>query len=293
MLLLRSFRRLISPVQLLAHATLALLSAACLLPLWLIISASFTDDRALARTGFRIWPQDWSFSAYQYILADPEQLLRSYIVTIVVTVLGVILGVLMTAGLAWPLARKDFVLARPLSFFVFFTMLFNGGLVPYYLLVTRYLQIGNSILALLVPFLVVPFYALILRTYFAQIPQDLLDAAAIDGAGELRTFFRIVLPISRPALATVGLLLALLYWNDWQTALYFIRDPQLYPLQYLLYAILENARALAASPTNVSTPISSIPLQMAMAVLATGPAALAFLFFQKHLVRGISIGAIK
>lgn len=172
-------------------------------------------------------------------------------------------------------------------------MLFNGGLVPYYLLVTRYLQIGNSILALLVPFLVVPFYVLILRTYFAQIPQDLLDAAAIDGAGELRTFFRIVLPISRPALATVGLLLALLYWNDWQTALYFIRDPQLYPLQYLLYAILENARALAASPTNVSTPVSSIPLQMAMAVLATGPAALAFLFFQKHLVRGISIGAIK
>ncbi|GAB4432985.1 MAG: carbohydrate ABC transporter permease [Chloroflexi bacterium OHK40] len=292
MIALRTVRR-VTPVQLIAHTVLALLSLACLLPLWLIVSASFTDDRALARSGFRLWPQDWSLTAYQYILTDPDQLLRSYLVTSVVTVVGVTLGVLMTAGLAWPLARKDFALSRPLSFFVFFTMLFNGGLVPYYLLVTRYLQIGNSILALLVPFLVVPFYVLILRTYFAQIPQDLLDAAAIDGAGEVRMFFSIVLPISRPALATIGLLLALLYWNDWQTALYFIRDPQLYPLQYLLYAILENARVLAARPTSVSTPVSSIPLQMAMAVLATGPAALAFLFFQKHLVRGISIGAIK
>jgi putative aldouronate transport system permease protein len=292
MLVVRRFRR-VTPIQVFAHAVLGLLSLACLLPLWLIIAASFTDDRALSRYGFGLWPHAWSSLAYQYILADPAQLLRSYTVTLFVTLLGVALGVLMTAGLAWPLARKDFALARPLSFLIFFTMLFNGGLVPYYLLVTRYLQIGNTILALLIPFLVVPFYVLILRTYFTQIPQDLIDAAAIDGAGEIRIFFGIVLPIARPALATVGLLLALLYWNDWQTALYFIRDPNLYPLQYLLYAILENARALAANPSSISAPVSSIPLQMAMAVLATGPAAIAFLFFQKYLVRGISIGAIK
>jgi putative aldouronate transport system permease protein len=292
MLALRRIRR-VTPIQFIAHTLLALMSLACLLPLWLIVAASFTDDRALSRYGFGFWPSEWSGAAYRYILADPEQLLRSYAVTLMVTTLGVVSAVLMTAGIAWPLARKDFALARPLSFLVFFTMLFNGGLVPYYLLVTRYLQIGNTILALLAPFLVVPFYVLILRTYFTQIPQDLIDAAAIDGAGEFQIFFRIVLPIARPALATVGLLLALLYWNDWQTALYFIRDPELYPLQYLLYAILENARALAASPNNMTAPVSSIPLQMAMAVLATGPAALAFLFFQKYLVRGIAIGAIK
>lgn len=280
-------------VQVLAHGTLALLSLACLLPLWLIVSASFTDDRALARYGFGLWPHEFSTFAYRYILADPEQLLRSYMVTAIVTITGVTLGVLMTAGIAWPLARRDFAWGSVLSFLVFFTMLFNGGLVPYYLLVMRYLQIGNTILALVVPFLVSPFYVLILRTYFAQIPLDLIDAAAIDGAGEIQIFFAIVLPVARPALATVGLLLALLYWNDWQTALYFIRNPDLYPLQYLLYAILENARALAANPGRMSAPASSIPLQMAMAVLATGPAALAFLLFQKHLVRGISIGAIK
>jgi putative aldouronate transport system permease protein len=279
--------------QLIAHMMLTAFSIACLLPFWLIISASLSDDVALTQAGFRFWPAALSIEAYQYILADPEQLLRSYLVTGVVTGIGVPLAVLLTAMLAWPLARTDFSLRRPLSFFVFFAMLFNGGLVPYYLLMTRYLQLTDTIVALIVPLLVVPFFVLILRTYFLQIPLELLDAAAIDGAGELRIFFQIVLPIGSPALATVALLLALGYWNDWQTALYFIRSSELYPLQYLLYAILENARVLAANPVAMSTPVSSIPLQMAMAVLATGPAALAFLLFQKYLVRGIAIGAIK
>lgn len=289
----RSGFKKIPPIVAIAHLMLLTLSLLCLLPLWLIIAASLTSDVALVDRGFRLWPQALSTEAYRYILGAPGQLLRSYAVTIGVTVIGVALGVLLMAGLAWPLARPDFTWRRPLTFLVFFTMLFNGGLVPYYLLVTRTLGIGNTPLALISPYLVVPFYVLILRTYFMQVPQDLLDAAAIDGAGELRIFFGIVVPIARPALATVGLLVALLYWTDWQTALYFIRNPDLYPLQYLLYAILENSRALANNPNVLSAPISSIPLQMAMAVLATGPAAIAFLFFQKYLVRGISLGAIK
>jgi putative aldouronate transport system permease protein len=289
---IRSLRRL-TRTQLIAHALLALFSLACVLPLWLIVSASLTDPLALTRRGFGLWPSSFSLEAYGYILAAPGQLLRSYLVTLAVTVLGVALSTLLTAMLAWPLARQDFALRRPLSFLVFFAMLFNGGLVPYYLLVTRYLGLTDSFGALLVPFLVVPFYVLIMRTYFMQIPTELIDAASIDGAGELRIFFQIVLPIGRPALATVGLLIALLYWNDWQTALYFIRSAELYPLQYLLYAYLENARALSAAPQSLSAPVSSIPLQMAMAVLATGPAALAFLFFQKYLVRGIAVGSLK
>lgn len=283
----------ISPTTMMAHLVLALLSVLCLLPLWLIIVASVTSDVALVDQGFQLWPGAFTAEAYRYILGAPGQLLRSYAVTGGVTVAGVVLGVLMMAGLAWPLARRDFSWRGPLTFLVFFTMLFNGGLVPYYLLVTRTLGMGNTPLALVAPYLVVPFYVLILRTYFMQIPQDLLDAAAIDGASELRIFFGIVVPMARPALATVGLLVALLYWTDWQTALYFIRNSDLYPLQYLLYAILENSRALANNPNISSAPISSIPLQMAMAVLATGPAAIAFLFFQKYLVRGIALGAIK
>lgn len=288
----RMFKR-VPPVTLIAHLVLGTLSLLCLLPLWLIAAASLTSDVALVDRGFRLWPSALSTEAYGYILSAPGQLLRSYAVTGGVTIVGVTLSVLLMAGLAWPLARNDFTWRRPLTFLVFFTMLFNGGLVPYYLLVTRTLGIGNTPLALITPYLVVPFYVLILRTYFMQVPQDLLDAAAIDGAGELRTFFSIVVPMARSALATVGLLVALLYWTDWQTALYFIRNPDLYPLQYLLYAILENSRALANNPNVMSAPISSIPLQMAMAVLATGPAAIAFLFFQKYLVRGIALGAIK
>jgi len=275
------------------HIVLILWALACLVPLLLVVSASFTDEIALTRNGYGLLPSQFSTEAYNFVLQDPTTILRAYGVSIFTTLVGTILGVLMMSMLAYPLSQPDFRLRRPLSLFVFFTMLFNGGIVPFYILMTQYLRLRNSVFALIIPHLVGVWYVLILRTYFAGLPRELLDAARVDGAGEWRIFFLIVLPLSKPALATIGLFLALGIWNDWIMALYFITDANLYPLQYLLQILLANA-TIIANMRQLST--QAIPLQtmrMAMAVLATGPAAIFFLFFQKYLVRGITLGSFK
>ncbi len=279
--------------QLVIHAILLLISLACLMPLLLIISASFSSDKEIALYGYSFFPRNPTTFAYEYILKVPAQIFRAYGVTLFVTIVGTAIGLLMMSLFAYTLSRNEFRFRRPLAFFIFFTMLFNGGLVPWYILITQYLHLKNSVWALIVPALVTPWYVLLLRTYMSQLPTELFDAARIDGASEWRIFFQIVAPLSTPALATVGLFMVLGYWNDWWLALLFIDTPDLRPLQYMLYAILTNAQALAANPqtTGVSTPIATV--RMAMAVLATGPAALAFLLVQRYFIRGITIGALK
>lgn len=275
------------------HVALLLFGLACLIPLLLIISASLTDESALTIHGYSFLPAEFSLEAYDLIFKQPDAIVRAYIVTIFTTLVGTVIAVTLMSLLAYPLSRRDFVLRRPLSFFVFFTMLFNGGIVPYYILMTRGLHVQDTILALLLPHFVGVFFVLILRTYFAGLPTEIFDAARVDGAGELRIFFYIVLPLSKPALATIGLFVALNYWNDWTTPLYFIRDAKLYPLQYLLYIIQSNADAMRLNPDLVEGALPTQTTRMAMAVLATGPAAIMFLFFQKYLVRGITLGSFK
>ena len=275
------------------HFALLLFSLACLIPLVLIISASFTDESALTIHGYGLLPAEFSLEAYDLIFKQPDAIVRAYIVTIFTTLVGTVIAVTLMSMLAYPLSRRDFVLRRPLSFFVFFTMLFNGGIVPYYILMTRWLGVQDTVLALLLPHFVGVFYVLILRTYFAGLPTEIFDAARVDGAGELRIFFAIVVPLSKPALATIGLFVALNYWNDWTTPLYFIRDANLYPLQYLLYIIQSNADAMNLNPDLIEGTLPTQTTRMAMAVLATGPAAIMFLFFQKYLVRGITLGSFK
>ncbi len=278
------------------HFVLLILGLCCLIPLLLIISASFTDEIALTRNGYSLIPSQFSTAAYELILKNPSVIVRAYLVTIAITAVGTTIGVLIMAMLAYALSRPEFVLRKPLSFFVFFTMLFNGGIVPYYILMTQYLRVQDTLFALILPFLVVVYYVLILRTYFAALPAELLDAARVDGAGEFRIFFSIALPLAKPAVATIALFTALNYWNDWTTALYFIRNADLYPLQYMLYIIQSNAQAMQLQSAVGNISVGEIPTQtarMAMAVLATGPAALIFLFFQRYLVRGITLGAFK
>jgi putative aldouronate transport system permease protein len=278
------------------HLVLILLSLFCLVPLLLIVSASFTDEIALTRTGYSLIPPQFSTAAYDAIFHNPTTILRAYGVTIVVTVVGTIIALSMMSMLAYALSRPDFALRKPLSFFVFFTMLFNGGIVPYYILMTQYLRVQDTVFALILPFLVVGYYVLILRTYFAGLPIELIEAARIDGAGEFRIFLSIAVPLAKPALATVALFTALSYWNDWTTALYFIRNSELYPLQYLLYIIRTNAQAMELQSTVGNITTTDLPTQtarMAMAVLATGSAALFFLLFQRYLIRGVTLGAFK
>jgi len=259
----------------------------------LIVSISLSDEAAITTQGFSLLPVEFTTEAYEYVLRVPQQLLRAYGVTITVTAVGTSLGLLAAALLAYALSRSDFSLRGPLSFYVFFTMLFSGGLIPSYIVVTRVLHLKDTLLALILPSLIVPYYVLILRTYFAQLPQEILEAARIDGAGEWRIFFQVVVPLSTPSLATIGLFYLLMYWNDWFLALLYIDRADLAPLQYLLYKLMSNIQFLAANPQTTGVPIPIQPARMAMAVLAAGPAIFAFLLVQRYFVRGITIGALK
>jgi putative aldouronate transport system permease protein len=275
------------------HAGLLLLSFLFLMPLILLVSASLSSEHDISTYGFSLVPRSVTFAAYQYVLQDPSQMVAAYAVTITVTVVGTFAGVLIMALLAYPLSRPDFSLRRPLSFVVFFTLLFSGGLVPLYILVTHYLLIKDTLWALILPYLVMPWYVLLLRAYFSGLPREVIDAAKVDGAGEWRIFFQIVLPLSRPALATVALFCALTYWNDWYLALLFINNPSLVPLQYLLYQISTNIETLQTSSQAFGVTVPALSAQMAVAVLALGPITLAFLAVQKHFVSGITLGGVK
>ncbi len=277
------------------HAVLLVVSVLFLLPLLLVISASLTNENALAERGYGLLPSVFSFEAYRYLLRDPSQLLRAYAVSGLVSIVGSLLSLTIMALLAYALSRPEFRFRRALSFVVFFTLLFNGGLVASYILNTRYLGLSDSLLALILPYLVVPFYVLLLRTFFAALPPEILEAARIDGAGEWLIFFRIVLPLATPALATIGLFSLLLYWNDYFLGLLYLSDPGKYPLQLLLFNILNNIEFLNKLPTTQAATVlpPTQTVRMAMAVLATGPAAFAFLFLQRYFVSGLTLGSVK
>lgn len=283
--------------QLALHAVLIIITILFLIPLLVVISASFTDEIALTKNGYALWPTKWSLDAYNYILLDPNQILRSYGVTATVTVVGTIVGLIVMTLLAYVLARQDFTWRRPASFYVFFTMLFNGGLVPAYILITQGLKLRDTLWVLILPYLVVPWFIFLLRTYFLTLPKEFIESAKIDGASEYRIYLNIIMPLSTPAIATVGLFCILMFWNDWWLALLYINDPKLYPLQYLLYAILQNAEFLSTNSTAAAM-LSTVraPLQttrMAMAVVAMGPVAIAFLLLQRYFIRGITLGGVK
>jgi len=275
------------------HGTLGLIGLLAVIPMILIVSVSFSNEIELAKNGYKLWPVGFTTFAYEYILQKPEQILRSYGVTFFVTAAGTALALLVSSLLAYAMSRKTFRHRNILSIYVFFTLLFSGGMVPTYILVTRYLGLKDDILALILPYTVIAWYVLILRTGFAQMPDEILDSARIDGAGEWRIFFQIALPLVKPVLAVIGLFYVLRYWNDWFLALLYIDDSKLYPLQYLLYVLMQNINVLAANPQTVNVPIPSQSARMAMAVLAFGPALFSFLLVQKYFVRGLTIGALK
>lgn len=277
------------------HIIMIVVCAACVAPLLLIVAASFSDEASLVEYGFRFIPVKFSTAAYQYLLNDPEQIVRAYGVSVFVTVVGAAVSLLVMSMLGYALSRRDFKLRRPVSFFIFFPILFNAGMLPFYITMVRTLGLKDNILALILPPLVIPFFVLLLRTYFSGLPRELIEAAKLDGASEWRIFFQVVVPLSTPALATVGLFSLLFYWNDLYLSLLFINKPELYNLQYLLYKIIANIQVLqegfVSQGTGVRPPLQSV--RMAMAVLAMGPVLFAFLFVQQYFVKGITLGGIK
>jgi putative aldouronate transport system permease protein len=284
--------------RLLIHTVMAVFSALCIIPLAAVISISLSSEQAIKLRGYSLIPLDWSPTAYQYIFRSPQGILHAYLITFLVTALGTFLSLLVISLLAYPLSRPDYRYRNKLAFFVFFTMLFNGGLVPWYILIVRILQLKNTLLVLILPYLVIPWFVLLLRTFFKQLPLSLFESARIDGASELRSFFAILLPLSKPALATIGLFICLNYWNDWWLALLYIETEKLVPLQYMLYRMMNNIVFLTSQMTSTAVQIdlSKFPnesARMAMCVLAAGPMLFIFPFFQKYFVRGLMAGSIK
>ena len=280
-----------------AHAVLILLTLAAIVPFVLLIIASFTDNNVAITEGFSFFPSKWSTDAYQYIVNEKDTMLRAYGITIVVTLIGTTLGLLISVMLAYSLANSDLPGRNFMTFFVTLTMLFNGGLVPTYLIYTNVFHIKDTLAALIVPNLLMNgFNVILIRNYFATgVPTVLYEAARIDGASEFYIFYRIALPLSKPILATVGLLMGIDYWNDWQNGLYYLNDTSLYSIQNILNRINENISFLASNSTS-GVKISDLPtstIRMAIAVIGILPIVCIYPFFQEYFVRGIAVGAVK
>lgn len=272
-------------------------SLVCILPLILVISVSLTDEKTITLGGYQFIPQVFSTYAYSYIFTSGGSILRSYFVTICITVIGTVLSVLLIAMYAYPISRKDFRYRNHLSFFVFFTMIFNGGLVPWYMVLTQLVKVSDSYLAYIFPMAVNAWYIIIMKTFFqTTVPESIIESAKLDGAGEFRTFWQIVMPLSKPGLATVALFQTLAFWNDWFNPLMYIEDGAKYNLQYMLYRLMINIQNLQDIKGGVSIDVSKLPgetARMAMCVLAVGPIVAAYPFFQKYFIAGLTVGAVK
>ena len=274
---------------------LIILSLTCVIPFILLISASLSSEKSLIVEGYGFWPKEFSWAAYEYLFADGVTIIRAYGMTILVTVIGTGVGLLITTMLAYAISRRDLPGRNKIAFFVFFAMLFNGGIVPTYIMYVNYFHIKDTIWALIIPnYLVFGFYVIMMRTYFSQnLPESCLESARIDGASEFRIFRKIAMPMSTPILATVGMMMAITYWNDWQNGLYYVNDSKLYTIQLILNKMLQNVEAIKTIATNVSIEIPGTSIRMAIAVLGALPIMCAFPFFQKYYVKGITIGAVK
>ncbi len=273
----------------------------CLIPFLMILAGSFSAEAAITQNGFSLWVQDFSLEAYKTVFKDPSVVFKAYGVTICLTAIGTITGLLLQTMTAYVLSRKDFEWRNGFSFFFYFTTLFSGGLVPTFVLYTQTLSLQNNYLALLLPLVFSVYNLLIMKSYITAIPDSLIDAAKIDGCGEVRTLFQVIMPLIQPALATVGLFIALAYWNDWYNAMLYIKSEDKYPLQYFLYQQVNNIEAYKKLISNNAVNSSvvsamSLPtqtLKMALTIVVTGPIILAFPMVQKYFVQGITIGAVK
>ncbi len=284
--------------QLCLHIFFILLTLAYVLPLVLMVSASFTDEAALTAGGFSLLPSKFSTEAYGMVFNAPDQLLQSYGVTTFVSFAGMILHCLVMSVMAYPLSRRVFAFRKFFNYMAFFTMLFSGGLVPTYLLITKYLGLKNNIWVYIIPSLGSAWNMIILRTGFSQLPDSLVESAKIDGASEFRICFQIVIPLSIPVIATIGFNYFIGKWNDWSTCIYYINKPNLYSLQYLLQRILREIEYLKqlseadrALLEQMEYPAESF--RFAMAVLAAGPVMFVFPFFQKYFSKGMIVGSVK
>lgn len=280
------------------HVGLMIFAILCIIPFIAVLSISFSSEASIGAYGYSLFPKEFSTDAYKFILKNPSTILNSYWITIKVCVVGTLLSLIVMSLCAYPLSRRDFKYRSQVSFYIFFTMLFNGGLVPTYIWVSKYMNLGNTFWVLFLPVVVSPWYLLLMRTFFQGIPHEVIESATIDGASEWQVYYKMILPLSKPALATIGLFTVLGFWNDWFRGLLYIEDQSLVTLQYMLYKMMSNLQELqnAMSVSGITIDTSALPnesARMAMCVLAAGPMIFIFPFFQKYFVKGLTVGSVK
>lgn len=282
----------------LIHFVLAGAALLCIIPLVTVLSISVSDERAIVQSGYSLLPREMTWDAYRAVFQGSRQLYDAYRVTVTVTVVGTLLSLLVTSMLAYAISKRDFAYRNVISLLVFFTMLFNGGVVPFYIVVSSVLGLKDTLWALILPYLCNSWNIIVLRTYFRRIPFEMIESARIDGAGEFRTLFQIVYPVSKPGLAAIGLIICLQYWNDWWLSLLFTTRSHLMSLQLLLTNMIQNIDFVARNiyRVNVDLREATLPteaIRMAMCILAIGPIAFAYPFFQRYFVKGLTVGAVK
>jgi len=272
-------------------------SVFCLLPFLMMISASFSDENIITTEGIGILPKGFNIEAYTILFKTPKYIIGSYIVTIALTVSGTLIGLFIISMTGYALSRPDFFLRNKISFFFYFTTLFSAGLVPSYLWMTRYLQLKDNYLAVLLPLLMSPWLIILMRNFVKSVPIEITESGKMDGANDFSIYLHLILPMLKPALATIGLFLALNYWNEWYQSLLYIPGLDFKPLQYYLYKIVNETAALrqslAGSAVTQVANLPTITLKMATAVLVTGPIIFLYPFVQKYFISGIAIGAVK
>lgn len=271
--------------------------AMCVIPFVIAISASLSDERQLLREGYSLLPRGFRLQAY-CMLFSTSQIFDSYKVSLFVTAVGTILSMTVTAMMAYPLAVKKLKYRGAISFFAYFTMLFNGGLIPTYMLISKYLGMRDTVWVMILPVLVNPWNLFLLRNFFAAIPAELHESARIDGANDVRILWQIILPVSLPALATVALFYGVAYWNQWYNAMLYIEDPSLFPLQYLIMRMMRNVELMKqmAGQAGFAVDMSSMPSttsKMATAIVTIGPIIAAYPFAQKYFTSGLIVGSVK
>ena len=286
--------------QVIINIILIFFAFCAIVPFVMLVSSSFTEEKTLLTTGYNFWPTKFSAYSYEWMfLTNAAKTFTSYGTTFFITIFGTVLSLLIGPLLAYPLSRRDFPRARLFTFIVFFTMIFNGGVVPSYIMWTQVFHIKNTIWALIFPNLVFNgFYIILLKNNFASnIHPALIEAAKLDGAGEWYIYFKVILPLSLPIMATIGLMVGLGYWDDWADGLDYITDTKLYSLQLYLKSVIDNIQSLASMAGQVSgidtTKMPGTSIRMAMAVIGVIPIMVLYPFFQKSFVKGIALGGVK
>jgi putative aldouronate transport system permease protein len=282
-------------LQGISYIVVSIFAAIALLPFIILVMSSFASEGDILLHGYRLIPGEFSLKAYRLVFLNPQKILNAYKVTIIITVVGTATSLFMSMMAAYVMYRKDVKYRNKLAFFLFFTELFQGGLVSFFIVVSSILDLKNTLWVLILVPMFSVFNILVLRNFIrGSIPDSLPESAKIDGAGDFTIFIKIILPLSKPALASIGLFTALIYWNDWWTAMMFVEKQPLQPLQYILYLILSTVNMASNMINNAAyIDMPKQTIKLAMTVISTGPIIFLYAFVQKYFVKGITLGAVK